>query len=147
MERDSQWEGIAAEVMSAVENGLTRATLSALALGEVLAGPARAGELVQVERYADMIREFPGLRIGPVDLDLVVDAAVIGGMRGMSLADAVHLASARKAGATAFVTNDRRIRGSRRLQVVYLDELEPEVDSEEAASSATGSVGGSASSR
>jgi predicted nucleic acid-binding protein len=54
-----------------------------------------------------------------------VDAAVIGGIRGLSLADAVHLACARAAGATAFVTNDRRIRGSRKLEVVYLDELEP----------------------
>jgi predicted nucleic acid-binding protein len=42
----------------------------------------------------------------------------------MSLADAIHMASARAAGATAFVTNDRRVRGSAKLEVVYLDELE-----------------------
>jgi hypothetical protein len=35
------------------------------------------------------------------------------------------LACARAAGATAFITNDRRIRGSAKLEVVYLDELEP----------------------
>jgi predicted nucleic acid-binding protein len=43
----------------------------------------------------------------------------------MSLADAVHLASARAAGATAFITNDRRLRGSAKLEVIYLDDLEP----------------------
>jgi predicted nucleic acid-binding protein len=59
-----------------------------------------------------------------VDLNLVVDAAVISGIRNMSLADAIHMASARAAGATAFVTNDRRVRGSAKLEVVYLDELE-----------------------
>jgi predicted nucleic acid-binding protein len=60
--------------------------------------------------------------IGP---DLAGDAAVIRGIRGMSLADAVHLASARAVGATAFVTNDRRLRGSSKLEVVYLDDLLP----------------------
>ena len=43
----------------------------------------------------------------------------------MALADAIHLASARAAGATAFVTNDRRIRGSAKLEVIYLDDLKP----------------------
>jgi predicted nucleic acid-binding protein len=46
----------------------------------------------------------------------------------MSLADAVHLATARAAGATAFVTNDRRIRGSTKLAVVYLDDLDAASD-------------------
>ncbi len=46
----------------------------------------------------------------------------------MALADAMHLASARAAGATAFVTNDRRIRGSSKLEVIYLDDLEAVTD-------------------
>jgi predicted nucleic acid-binding protein len=124
MEQVSPWERVVSELMSAVESRTCRATLSAIALGEVLGGPARHGELAQVERYASMIAEFPGLTISPVDLNLVVDAAVISGIRNMSLADAIHMASARAAGATAFVTNDRRVRGSAKLEVVYLDELE-----------------------
>jgi predicted nucleic acid-binding protein len=42
---------------------------------------------------------------------------------GIGIEDAVHLASARNAGATIFVTNDRRIRSIPRLAVVYLDDL------------------------
>ena len=123
MERVEPWDGLVAEVISAVENGACRATVSAVALGEVLVGPARVGELAQVERYAAMLDDTPGLSIQPVNADTVTDAAVIAGIRGMSLSDAIHLASARAAGATAFITNDHRIRGSAKLEVIYLDDI------------------------
>jgi len=51
------------------------------------------------------------------------DAAWISGRTGAGLPDAVHLACARAAGATAFLTNDRRIRSRPTLEVVYLDDL------------------------
>jgi predicted nucleic acid-binding protein len=126
-DRVKPWEDTVAALISAIETGAVRGTLSALALGEILGGLARTGELAQLERYAEEIGDVPGLTVEPVTADVAVDAAVIGGVRGMSLADAIHLASARAAGATAFVTNDRRIRGSRKLEVIYLDELEPSV--------------------
>ena len=39
------------------------------------------------------------------------------------MADAIHVASARAAGATALITNDRRIRARTGLEVLYLDDL------------------------
>jgi predicted nucleic acid-binding protein len=39
------------------------------------------------------------------------------------VADSVHLATARNAGATAFVTNDPWVRSIPRLEVLYLDDL------------------------
>lgn len=39
------------------------------------------------------------------------------------MGDAIHLATARAAGATALVTNDRRIRSVPRLEVIYLDDI------------------------
>ena len=42
----------------------------------------------------------------------------------LTLADAIHLATARLAAATAFVTNDRRIRSIDRLEVLHLDALD-----------------------
>jgi predicted nucleic acid-binding protein len=55
--------------------------------------------------------------------DLAVDAGVLRGRTGCSQADAIHLATARQAGATAFVTNDRRFRGLQNLEVVQLVDL------------------------
>lgn len=111
-------------LLEAAEGGRIALVLASLGLAEVCAGPARHGDLAQVERYAEAIGSMPGLRIQPLTAEVAVAAGVIRGAREISLADATHLASARAAGATAFVTNDRRVRGSARLPVVYLDELE-----------------------
>jgi predicted nucleic acid-binding protein len=104
---------------------LASVVLSAIGLTEILSGPARDGDLARLERNHDDIRAISGLSVLPLTPEVAVDAAVIRGARGMTLPDAIHLASARAAGATAFITNDRRVRGSRKLEVVYLDELEP----------------------
>jgi predicted nucleic acid-binding protein len=114
---------VAQALMEAVEAGQVAAVLSGIGLAEVCAGPARNGDLAMLERYGEALGSMPGLRILPLSAEMAVDAAVIRGIRGLGLADALHLASARAAGATAFVTNDRRVRGSARLDVVYLDEL------------------------
>jgi predicted nucleic acid-binding protein len=119
------WAERVAELLVGVDSGLASAVLSAIGLTEILSGPARGGDLGRLERNHDDILAISGLSILPVTPDMAVDAAVIRGARGIPLADAIHLASARAAGATAFVTNDRRIRGSRKLEVIYLDELDP----------------------
>jgi predicted nucleic acid-binding protein len=118
------WSRQVAELLVAIDSGVASANLSAIGLTEILSGPARDGDLARLERNNDDIRAISGLTIGPLDHDIAVDAAVIRGVRGMTLPDAIHLATARVAGATAFVTNDRRVRGSAKLEVIYLDELE-----------------------
>jgi predicted nucleic acid-binding protein len=114
---------VAQALIEAAEGGRTTALLAGLGLAEVCAGPAARGDPALVERYAELLGSMPGLRIQALTAEVAIDAAVIRGARGISLADALHLASARAAGATAFVTNDRRLRGSARLDVVYLNEL------------------------
>lgn len=123
LEAVEPWASIARELLNAIEAGRLAAVLSVVGLAEICAGPARRGDIALVERYADALATLSGLRMPPVTRDIAVDAAVIRGIRGIGLADAMHLASARAAGATAFITNDRRVRGSPRLEVVYLDDL------------------------
>lgn len=117
------WAPVARSLLNAIEAGRLGGVMAAVGLAELCAGPARLGNLTLVERYAEALGSIRGLRIQPVTADIAVDAAVIRGLRKIGLADAIHLASARAAGATAFVTNDRRLRGSPRLAVVYLDEI------------------------
>lgn len=119
------WADRVAELLTAVDTGAAAAVMSAIGLSEILSGPARDGDLGRLERNHDDIRAISGLTIVPLTPDVAADAAVIRGVRGITLPDAIHLASARAFGATAFVTNDRRLRGSSRLEVVYLDELVP----------------------
>lgn len=110
-------------VLDAAERGHITVVLAAVGIVEICAGPAGRGDLALVEGYAEALGSTRGLRIQAVTADVAVDAAVIRGIRGIGLADAIHLACARAAGATAFITNDRRVRGSARMEVVYLDEI------------------------
>ena len=117
------YAAIGQAILNAVEARETSAVLASIGLAELGTGPARSGDGALVERYVDELGSIPGLRIEPLSAAIATDAAVIRGARGIGLADAIHLATARAAGATAFVTNDHRLRGSVKLEVVYLDDL------------------------
>ncbi len=107
----------AARLVDAIDAGTTEAVLSTVGLVEILAGPARAGDAAAFELTADALRDLL-IRVVSLDRATAEDAAWIRGSLGIGLEDAVHLASARNAGATAFVTNDRRLRSIPRLEVV-----------------------------
>ena len=111
-----------ASIVDEVADGQVAAVLAAVGLVEILVGPARAGDARRFEMTAEALRDLP-IRVVPLDGAIAEDAAWIRGASGMGLEDAVHLACARAAGATAFVTNDRRITALPNLEVVYLDDL------------------------
>jgi predicted nucleic acid-binding protein len=112
----------AGALLDSMEGAGTDAYFATIGHVEVLAGPARADDSVTFERTVEEI-DSVGLHFVPLTREIAADAAWLRGRDRMRLADAIHLASARLVGATAFVTNDRRIRSIPRLDVVYLDDL------------------------
>ncbi|OGO57126.1 MAG: hypothetical protein A2Z32_14470 [Chloroflexi bacterium RBG_16_69_14] len=122
LETQGRLADAAASIVDAIGAGTVEAVLATVGVMEILAGPARAGDAVIFEHIADVLRDLP-IRIVGLDRALAEDAAWIRGSLGIGLEDAIHLATARKAAATAFVTNDRRIRSIPRVDVVYLDDL------------------------
>jgi predicted nucleic acid-binding protein len=113
---------IAGRVVSALlEQGIDM-VLATVGLSEVLTGPARAGDIVGFESLADELRGM-GLNVVPLDTSIAEDAAWLRGRARLDLIDAIHIASARAAGATLFVTNDRHIPSTAQLEVAYLDDL------------------------
>jgi len=112
----------AAHVIDSIADAPKQGSMAAIGLTEVLVGPARGGDARAFESMADALRDMP-IRIVALDTPVAEDAAWIRGALGIGLEDAVHLASARAAGATAFVTNDRRLRSIPQLEVIYLDHL------------------------
>jgi predicted nucleic acid-binding protein len=110
-------------LLDAIAAGEGQGVLATLALAEICSGPAGGNDLAMVERYADELSSLEGVRVVPLDREVAVEAALIRGSSNLSLADAIHLATARRAGATAFVTNDRRIVPMPRLDIVYLDDI------------------------
>jgi predicted nucleic acid-binding protein len=115
----------AAALVDAFEAGRLEGVLATIGLSEVLTRPAGLGDGALFERYAEELRGLDGLRLAPLSVEIAIDAAW-GRAGDRDLGDAIHLATARAAGATAFVTNDRRVRDRAGVEVVRLADLRPE---------------------
>lgn len=113
--------GLAGAIIDAIDSGGIAGSMSALALTEVLVGPARAGDAARFEQTAVELRDL-ALTMTPISTDIAEHAAWLRGRDVLQLADAIHVAAAQST-ATAFITNDRRIRSLPSLEVVYLDDL------------------------
>jgi len=99
--------------------------ISAIALAETLGGPYKAGKAWQADLLRASIEAIPGMTVVDVGVDLAVHAARLRGLHGISLLDAIHLATAERTGAEVLLTNDRRIASLPGFERgVYLDELE-----------------------
>ena len=111
-------------VLDGIEAGNAAGVLATVGLTEVLTRPASLGMATLFERYAAELTGIPGLRIVPLDQETAIDAAW-GRSGDRDLGDAVHVATARRAGATCFITNDSRIRGRSGIEVVGLGDIVP----------------------
>jgi len=109
-------------LIDGIEEGAATGVLASIALTEVLTRPAAVGDAELFERYAEELRSVPNLRIVALDAETAIDAAW-GRSGGRDLGDAVHVATARRAGATCFVTNDLRVRGRAGVEIVRLAEI------------------------
>jgi predicted nucleic acid-binding protein len=113
----------AASILDAISAGRSTGIAATIALSELIVGPVRAGDETMAERYLDAIRSIEHLHVVPATAEIAADAGVVRGRTGLTLADALHVATARAAGASALVTNDRRIRSMLQLDVVQLADL------------------------
>jgi len=105
-----------------VGRGEVGGVLSSIGLAEVLVPAAVADEAPVFEETAATIRDL-GFRIVALDASAAEDAAWIRGRTGATMPDSIHLACARRAGVTVFVTNDRRMPALSQLDIVVLDDL------------------------
>lgn len=111
-----------AAIVDAIAEGAVTGTLASVGLSEILVGWAVRGDGPGFERIAETLRSL-GLDIIGLDASIAEDAAWIRGRTGIGLPDAIHLASAIDARATAFITNDRRLPTLRGLEIVIVDDL------------------------
>lgn len=127
-------------LIDGIDDGAATGVLASIGLTEVLTRPASLGDGALFERYAVEIRSIPGLRIVPLDAETAIDAAW-GRSGGRDLGDAVHVATARRAGATCLVTNDRRVRGRSDVEVIQLGDINASQGSAAAGSRPQGRAG------
>ncbi len=124
-EGDGSLATAAAAVVDAVSLGRVTGVAASIALTELLVGPVAAGDETTAERYAEGVLAIEHLHVVPTTAEIAADAGFVRGRTGMTLADAIHVATARTAGASALVTNDRRVRPMPHVDVVQLADLVP----------------------
>lgn len=107
-----------AAVFNAAESGAATVVISTVTLAEVLAGPLRTGNELLTAQYREALTRSPGWQVMPFDVDAAVEAARIRATYRLRLPDAIQVATAIRAGASALVTHDRALRRVRGLRVV-----------------------------
>lgn len=110
-------------LFEAWEQGTHQGSSSILALLEILVRPWQLGRLDVVAEYRQSLMTYPNLHLLPVDADIAGEGARLRARHGCSTPDALHLATALHSGASAFLSNDRRLPAVPGLELVLLDEL------------------------
>ena len=109
-------EGLAAfalvlsELFERMAAGDIRASTSELALAEALAKPMEAGREDIARLYEEMLTPSDWLSVLPVDRAILIEAARLRATLKLRLPDAIHVATAARAGCDLFLSNDKRMK-------------------------------------
>ena len=109
----------------ALDRGAFRAIASTVALLEVLVHPLRRNDVRLAETYRAILLHNTALTTLPVSAEIAELAAGLRANFAIRTPDALHVATARQAGATFFLTNDTRLPTIPGLTIVALDTLSP----------------------
>ena len=106
----------------AAENSIPLIT-SEITIAECLRGIYGEGKDTAREKYNAIFYETGFFRLVPVARKILEYSAMIGAENRLKLIDAIHVTSAIAAECDVFLTNDRGIRSTDDLKVVYLSEI------------------------
>jgi len=96
-------------ILKAMEDGEITGITSEITLAEILVKPLEKGATDLAAGYEQMIISSDALEVFPVSRQVLVSAAGVRARRSsVKLPDAIHIATARAASCTFFVTDDRR---------------------------------------
>jgi predicted nucleic acid-binding protein len=99
-----------AALFARMEAGEIRASTSELALAEALAKPIEAGREDVVRVYEAMLTPSGWLSVLPVDRAVLIEAARLRAGLKLRLPDAIHIATAVRAGCDLVLSNDKRMK-------------------------------------
>ncbi len=121
LENHAHYGELSTSIFTAIENGRYEAVTSIISLMEMIVLPLRLGQLDVVRAYQTHLENFPNLEVVEVGRRSALSAARLRAGYRVRPADALQLAACIDAGATAFVTNDRRLRQIQEVPIITLD--------------------------
>lgn len=96
---------------------------SEITMAECLVKPFAEKDIFAIEAYMAFVGEQASLPVVPISRPILLSAAQLRAETRLKLPDAIHLATAKWAECSAFVTNDRSIKDGDFMRVIFWDEL------------------------
>jgi predicted nucleic acid-binding protein len=126
LEAHSRYLPLTQELLTGVQAGRQTAITPTVTVMELTVRPWQAGRPAVAREYEALLVHFPHLTLADVTRDVARRAAQLRARHRIRPADALQVATALVHGATAFVTNDRRLMQlSPELDTIVLDEFAP----------------------
>ena len=125
IERHPLYFAVVEGFFHAVAQGDVQAVASTLTLTEVLVHPYRYGDRALAQKYADILLGARNLRTIAVSPEIAASAARLRALHGLRTPDAIQLATAQEAQASAILTNDEGLEKPGVLRAIVLKRLLP----------------------
>lgn len=122
LEDHGQWAQRVTEVWDRMKERGDRLYTSALAVGEILVRPARAGARDVEQQYLHVFRS-PEVTVVPFDLRIAPVYARVRRDPAIRAPDAIQLACAAAADVDLFITNDERLSKARVAGIKFITSL------------------------
>jgi predicted nucleic acid-binding protein len=112
-----------AQFFAHIDERRVEAVTSEITLAECLVKPFADKDIFAVESYISLLGGLPRFPVIPISRQILLSAAQLRAETRLKLPDAIHLATAKWAGCSAFVTNDRQIKGGDGVRIIWWDQL------------------------
>jgi predicted nucleic acid-binding protein len=124
LEDTRPYSDLTEEAFAAIAGGSPRAVISTISVAEALVKPYADGQADRIDGFDQFVRSLPNAMCVAPDYETAKDAARLRARYGLRTPDALLVATTRRHGGQAFLTNDdglRKLRGEG-LSMIVLDD-------------------------
>lgn len=122
-EQHPQFEPLCSVIFEKVSHNAIELSAAAIIVAEVLAQPFQKKNIEVISRYQEVFLNLPNFRLINIDYDISLIAAQIRAEYTIFLPDALHIAAAIHSGASAFITNDTKLKRVKDIRVICLKDF------------------------
>lgn len=116
-----EYQEFLTELFDRIERSEISAVTSELTLAEVLVKPLELERHDIVAFYDEMLQTSDHLVVAPIERTILVSAAEYRATLNISLADAIHVATAVNSGCSILLSNDRKLRAPESITIRGLE--------------------------
>jgi predicted nucleic acid-binding protein len=123
VEDNPTYISVVAPFFEALRRGELTAVTSMVTLAEVLVYPLRVGDAKLAQKHRELLLKTRGLTTISLSAEIAEETARLRSLYNIRTPDAIQVATAIKASASCFLTNDKGLSSVSDIQVLTLDEI------------------------